>query len=193
MGIEKEEQHASISAYLELEAKSEIKHEYEDGLILAMSGGTIIHGVLCGNIYAEIRRKLKNNRSDCKVLGSEVRIRIKEKASFVYPDAMVICDKIEVSETDKNAIVNPVLVVEVLSESTESYDRGDKFFKYRQLKSLKEYVLINQYKPMVEIFYKKDDNVWEILRTVSLEKSFTLKSINATIKMDELYQDTEVV
>lgn len=100
---------------------------------------------------------------------------------------MVVCGEIETSEADVDAVINPILVVEVLSKSTESYDRGDKFHKYRQLGSLKEYILINQAKVVVETFYKKEDNIWEISRVSGLDKSIEIKSLELKLKMSDLY------
>ncbi len=184
----------SIQDYLAFESQSEFKHEYEKGLILAMSGGSINHGDLCGNIYSEIRKGLNNNEADCKVYGSEIKVHIKTSESFVYPDAMVICGGLEVSEDDKNAVINPKLIVEVLSKSTANYDRGDKFYKYRELASFREYVLINQDKAVVDIFYKnEEDNKWEIDRKMGLNSSFELKSIGIQVDMRELYKNIELI
>lgn len=177
----------SIRDYIAHEEASEQKHEYEKGDILMLTGGTIDHGLLCGNAYHELRRKMETDGSECRVIGSEVRIHIEQADSIVYPDAMVICADIEVSDKDEQAVTNPVLIVEVLSKSTESYDRGDKFYKYRQLPSLKEYVLIDQEKPVVETFFKRDNNVWEISRFTGLQDLITIKSLGIEIHMDELY------
>ncbi|MEZ5042823.1 MAG: Uma2 family endonuclease [Saprospiraceae bacterium] len=177
----------SIADYIEYESASETKHEYEKGEILMMSGGTINHGILCGNAYNELRKKVGNDKKKCSVIGSEVRIHIQSVNSIVYPDAMVICGEIEVSQEDEEAIINPLIVVEVLSKSTESYDRGDKFYKYRQLDSIKEYLLIDQEKPMVESFYKRENNIWEISRVSGLEKSLKVKSIGIEINLEDLY------
>lgn len=176
-----------IKDYVEYEDSSENKHEYERGEILMMSGGSINHGILCGNAYSELREKIGKNKLDCRAIGSEVRIHIKSCESIVYPDSMVICGEIEVSEEDQEAIKNPVLVVEVLSKSTESYERGDKFYKYRQLEPLREYILIDQEKPVVETFYKRENNIWEISRYSGLEKTIEIKSLGIKIKMQELY------
>lgn len=177
----------SIKDYMAYEDTSEQKHEYEKGDILMMTGGTIDHGMLCGNAYSELRGKMEAGGSNCRAIGSEVRIHIDQADSIVYPDAMVICGEIEVSPADEQAITNPILIVEVLSKSTESYDRGDKFYKYRQLSSLKEYVLIDQEKPVVETFYKRDNNVWEISRFSGLQDEIQIKSLDLSIQMDKLY------
>ena len=186
MGFKKAE-YASIKDYLEVEYTSKQKHEYEGGHIFAITGGSINHGILCGNAYTELRSGLKKRNSSCNAFGSEIKIHIEKADSLVYPDAMVICTDIETSEADTEAVVNPILVVEVLSKSTESYDRGDKFHKYRQLESLKEYVLIAQDKPVVETFYKRESNIWEIARFAGLDQLIDLKSLNFIIRMEDLY------
>lgn len=189
----KKSNYYSIQDYLAFESESEFKHEYEKGLILAMSGGSINHGTLCGNIYAEVRKGLNNNESDCKVFGSEIKVHIETSESFVYPDAMVICGDIEISKDDKNAITNPKLIVEVLSKSTANYDRGDKFYKYRELASFREYLLINQDKAVIDIFYKnEDDNKWEIDRKLGLDSNFELRSIDVRISIRELYKNVTI-
>lgn len=186
MGL-KDVDYQSIKSYVEYEYSTEAKHEYERGEILMMSGGTINHGILCGNAYNELRSEIGKNTKNCRTIGSEVRIYIEKAESIVYPDAMVICGEIETSEEDKDAVINPILVVEVLSKSTESYDRGDKFYKYRQLDSLKEYILIDQEKAVVETFYKKENNIWEISRIAGLDQLIEIKSIEVNLKMEELY------
>lgn len=179
--------YSSIENYVEYEYSTEAKHEYEKGQILMMSGGTINHGLLCGNAYNELRRGLDKSDLNCRVIGSEVRIHVEKAESIVYPDAMVVCGEIETSKEDKDAIINPIMVVEVLSKSTESYDRGDKFHKYRQLDSLKEYILVNQEKAVVETFYKKDSNIWEIARVSGLDQKVEIKSLSLILTMKELY------
>ncbi len=186
MGL-KDVDYQSIKSYVEYEYTTENKHEYEKGEILMMSGGTINHGILCGNAYNELRSELGENTKNCRVIGSEVRIYIEKAESIVYPDAMVIRGEIEISAEDKDAVTNPLVVVEVLSKSTESYDRGDKFYKYRQLKSLKEYVLIDQEKAMVETFYKRENNIWEISRIAGIDQLIEIKSIEVSLNMRELY------
>jgi Uma2 family endonuclease len=188
MGVKKAYGH-SISEYLEYEANSEIKHEYEGGQILAMSGGTINHGLICTNSTAIIREKVRASAKKCTTIGSEVKIYIHPVDSFIYPDTMVICGPLETAEADPESITNPILVVEVLSKSTAGYDRGDKFFKYRQLPSLREYILIDQYQPVVESFFKREENVWEISRVEGLDQTFPIKSLDLSLSLADLYAE----
>ena len=151
-----EHQIYTIKEYLEINNNALERYEYHDGFIRAMSGGTINHGVLCNNAGTILNNGIQAKKSNCISFGSEVKVQIEKSNSFIYPDAMLVCGGVQTSEHDPNAVVNPLLVVEVLSKSTERYDRGDKFHKYCYLTSFKEYVLIDQYKPVVDILYKAD-------------------------------------
>jgi Uma2 family endonuclease len=183
----------TVAEYIQHEIDTNQKYEYHDGKIYALAGGSINHGLLCGNIYAEIRNELKKKKSNCKAFTSEVKLNIKAKNNFVYPDTMVVCGDMETSENDKNAVSNPILVVEVLSKSTAEYDRGDKFYFYRQIPTLQEYVLIDQSRYVVEVFYKKENHdLWSILRYKGLEAIIQLQSIGLDISMKELYFDIEI-
>lgn len=189
MGVKRID-HLSIEDYIEIEEGSQVKHEYEGGKVLAMTGGSINHGILCDNSYNELRSGLERNGIQCNAYGSEIRIHIEKVESIVYTDAMIICGNMEVSEKDTEAVINPLLIVEVLSKSTESYDRGEKFYKYRQLPSIHEYILINQDKPLVETFFKTEEGNWEIgNRFVGLDKDVELKCLNFQINMRKLYQN----
>lgn len=181
----------SILEYLEFENQSDIKNEFENGQIVAMSGGTINHGIIGNNINAELNNALKNKNSNCLAINGDVRIWIEQADSFVYPDAMVICGEIESYEKDKHSIVNPILIVEVLSKSTESYDRGDKFHKYCSLPSFKEYVLIDQNKPVIDVLYKEDSSYWKMTTTIGIDKSIYLNTLECEISLLDIYRNTQ--
>ncbi|MDZ4703221.1 MAG: Uma2 family endonuclease [Saprospiraceae bacterium] len=120
-----------------------------------------------------------------------VRIYIERADFVVYPDGMVICGDIQTAEPDRNAVINPVLIIEVLSKSTESYDRGDKFHKYCSLPSFKEYVLIDQNKPVVDVLYKKTAAYWKMVITIGLDKSIYLNSLDCSIQLSDIYRNTQ--
>ncbi len=181
----------SIEEYLKFEAKSELRHEYEDGLILEMSGGSINHGRICGNAYAGFRHRLRDKNADCEAFPDNVKVRLEAINQFVYPDTMVVCGKVERSDKDAESIINPRVVVEVLSKSTVDYDRGDKFHKYMQLESFREYILIDQYRFVVETFYKNEQDFWEISRVTGEEGELYIKSFDFSIPLKELYQNVE--
>ncbi|MEO1518915.1 MAG: Uma2 family endonuclease [Bacteroidota bacterium] len=107
--------HLSVQEYIERELESAAKYEYHDGQIYALAGGTLNHGLLCGNVYSELRKKLERNGSSCLAMSSEIRLFIESRNSYVYPDAMVICGDIEKSKEEVNSVMNPLLIVEVYS------------------------------------------------------------------------------
>jgi Uma2 family endonuclease len=180
----------SLAEYLDLEQSEDVRYEYHDGYLTAMAGGSLNHGLICGNVFGEIREGLKRMGNPCRVINSEVKLHVEAVNSFLYPDAQVICGTIQKSKTEKNAVTNPTLIVEVLSRSTANYDRGDKFFFYRQIPSLEEYVLIEQEKPLVEI-YSRQSGLWDIRRFFGLQSQLELKSLGLHLAMDSLYQDVE--
>ncbi|TRT78048.1 MAG: Uma2 family endonuclease [Microcystis aeruginosa Ma_AC_P_19900807_S299] len=155
--------------YLQFEEKSPIKHEYIDGQIYAMAGTTDTHNIVSGNIYTIIRNHLRG--SDCRVYFADVKVRL-EKRNHFY------------SATYKSF---PKLIIEVLSDSTEAFDRGDKFNDYQTLESLEEYVLVNSKHQRVETFRRGEQGLW-ILQTYQQE-SFSLQSINLTASFRDLYED----
>lgn len=183
----------TVAEYLKQEEETASKYEFHNGKIYALAGGTLNHTILCGNIYSELRTALEGKKSDCITLTSEAKLHVEKKNdsnSFVYPDAMVICDGIDQSGEDKNAVTNPVLIVEVLSKSTAGYDRGDKFHLYRKILSFKEYVLIEQAKQIVDVHYKADNSdLWRIIRYEGLDELIKLASLGIEISMRSLYKN----
>jgi len=147
----------TYAEYLAAERKSDVKLEYLRGEVWAMAGGAIEHGRLVLNVGAELRRALAGKR--CVAFGSEVKIRVVETDRSTYPDASVVCGKQEIAVDDEHAITNPTVLVEVLSDSTEASDRGEKFAHYRRLASFQEYVLVSQTSPRIEVF-RRDGATW---------------------------------
>ena len=181
----------AIGEYLALEERSETKNEYENGQIVAMSGGTLNHGIIGNNINTALSNAIHVQQRPCISINGDVKIFIEQANSFVYPDGMVICGPIATYEQDEHSVINPVLIVEVLSKSTESYDRGDKFHKYCSLPSFKEYVLIDQYKPVIDVLFREDSAYWKMVTTIGLEKSIYLHSVNAHIEMADIYRNAQ--
>jgi Uma2 family endonuclease len=178
----------SVAEYLEIERSTQTKHEYHDGLIYAMSGGTLEHGLICGNTYGEIRNALRNQSNECIPINSEVKLHLVKANKYVYPDVMVVCGPIEKAKEEPNAITNPKVIIEVLSKTTESYDRGDKFHNYRQITTLEEYILIDQYKAQVEIYTRKSD-LWRITLIKGLDQELILESLNIVIPLEYIYEN----
>jgi len=178
----------SIEEYIAIEKANDTKYEYHNGSIYAMAGGTLNHALICGNIFGELRNALGGKNKKCITINSEVKLRIEVKNSYVYPDTMVVCGDIEKAERKSDAIKNPTVIVEVLSKSTAAYDRGDKFYLYRQIESLQEYILIEQEKAEIEVYTKKGD-LWQITRFTGMETNLILSSLNVEIKLSEIYED----
>ncbi len=170
--------------YLDWEATQEIKYEYIDGEVFAMTGGTIPHNLISGNLYALLKNHLRGKA--CRVFFADVKVQISEASSFHYPDVMVSCD-----ERDRPAIQliqYPCLIVEVLSPSTEAYDRGEKFRRYRQLPTLQEYVLVDATQMSVDRFSRLSERKWE-LQTYSGGEGLELNSVDWQGAIELLYED----
>ncbi len=178
----------TATEYLEIERVKQKKYEFHNGSIYAMSGGTLNHGWICGNVFGEMRTRLREKGSECRVMNSEIKLFIQSKNSYVYPDAMVICGEVKKPDTGIDAVTNPTVIVEVLSKTTESYDRGDKFFLYRQLNSLEEYLLIEQEKSQIEI-YKRTGDLWSITRVTGMDQKLAITSLDIALDLTELYRD----
>lgn len=180
----------TLLEYLNLEPTLEGKFEFRNGEIVAMTGGTLNHS----RIISKINRLLGNllDGSQCENL-IDLKVFIEAYNHGVFPDAMVICDEPEMYKNRNDIIVNPSLVVEVLSKSTESYDRGEKFLKYRSLPSFKEYVLISADKYLVESFYRESSSLWQMRTAIGLEAEIHLFSINKTIALKDIYENVKDV
>jgi Uma2 family endonuclease len=179
---------ASYAEYLDVEFTSDEKHDYLDGDIVptAMSGGSILHGGLASSFGRLLGNALDGH--PCRVFSSDVRIRVEETNRAFYPDLSVVCGALETANDDDQAIVNPVLLVEVLSDSTEGYDRGEKAAHYRRIPSLREYVLVSQREPHVEVYRKNEAGRWELWEHRAGE-TIALASVDAEIELDAIYAD----
>ncbi|HEU4731912.1 MAG TPA: Uma2 family endonuclease [Kofleriaceae bacterium] len=175
--------------YLALEASSEVKHEYIDGEVFAMAGGSITHGALAAATISALSAALRDR--PCRVLSSDVRVRSKATGLATYPDVTVVCHKIEVGDDDPQGVLNPVLIVEVLSDSTEAYDRGAKAAHYRRIPSLREYVLVGQGEPLSEVHRRNERGNWELFVEARRGQIAELTSCGAPIALDvdAIYRD----
>lgn len=169
--------------YLAMERASDVKLEYLDGDVRAMSGGTTEHALLSANASVLLGVALRGR--PCNVFSSDLKIRIEASDRGVYADVVVICGTLERSPIDHDAVVNPRVIVEVLSDSTEAYDRGEKFRHYRKLPSLAEYVLVSQREPLVEL-WRREGEAWRPTEHGPGDV-VKLASIDAEVSVDELY------
>ena len=151
----------TYAEYLAAEAVAEVRHEYLNGDVWAMAGGTIEHGALALAVAGELRSALRGK--PCRAFPSDVRVRIPETGLSTYPDVTIVCGELETAPEDKDAVTNPIVLVEVLSDSTEAYDRGAKAAHYRRIPSLREYVLVAQAEPRIEVQRRSEGGRWELL------------------------------
>lgn len=171
--------------YLEFERGSDIKHEFYNGRIYAMAGAKRRHNVIALNIGSEIREHLKGR--DCEAYPSEMRVFVPRFGLYTYPDVSVVCGKPEFQDAVLDTLLNPVLLIEILSDSTESYDRGKKFQHYRSIESLQEYVLVSQNEARIEKYIRQGDGFWVLSEAVGVDSSITFESIDCPISLAEVY------
>ncbi|MBI5589332.1 MAG: Uma2 family endonuclease [Deltaproteobacteria bacterium] len=179
----------SKEEYLKLEEHNEYKSEFHDGDIFAMAGGSYKHSAICSNLHRRIGNLL--DEKDCMLFDSNLKLAILKHNAFVYPDMMVVCGKIEFYENQNDIIQNPTLIVEVLSPSTESFDRGRKFEYYRTLASLTEYILVSQKEPIIETYFKQNEKNWLYSVVKGIEESIVLQSLSSNIALKEIYLKVE--
>jgi Uma2 family endonuclease len=175
----------SPEEYLALERQAEYKSEYLDGVMYAMAGGTERHNLIAANIIISVGIQLRNRL--CRVYPSDLKVRIPNSARFFYPDVSVVCGDTKFADDERDVILNPVLIVEVLSESTAAYDRGKKFLSYQQIESLREYLLIAQDEFLVEHFVRQDNDSWLYTKANGLEETITLPSIECKLALRDVY------
>jgi Uma2 family endonuclease len=179
------------AAYFQLDEQTEEKLEFYDGKVFPVGARTINHALVSGNIYAGLRSALSCGKAKCQAFGSQVRIHIQAVNAYVYPDASIACPPLNTVSEPAEAIANSILIAEVLSPSTESYDRGGKFHRYRQLNSLQEYVLIDSQSYTVEVYRRKGD-LWQIVVFSGLEQEVALGAINGSLSMEAIYSGVEL-
>ena len=175
--------------YLEIERRAERKSEYFQGEMFAMAGASFAHVVIVGNLGRELGNRLE--AGPCSVYSSELRLRVAPNGLFTYPDVMVICGGPEFADDRTDTVANPVLIVEVLSESAQAYDRGKKFDQYRTLPSLREYLLVAQDAPRIEQWIRQPDDNWLRAETSGRDASIQLASVDCVLLLSEVYDKIE--
>ncbi len=178
------------SEYAETETRASYRSEYFNGEIFAMAGGTLVHSRLCVAMCSCLRDRVDPER--CIVADSNLRIRIPATSLQTYPDASVICGKPVFVENRNDCIENPVVIVEVLSEGTEAYDRNQKFTDYKKLASLREYVLVSQHRPRIEVYRRGRTGRWTLAASEGLDAVIALTSIGVAIPLADVYRGIEL-
>ncbi len=175
----------SVAEYLSFERSSETKHEYIAGHILAMSGASAAHNVITVNTLAVIHSQV--SQRGCTVFPSDMRLGIVQQNIYVYPDITVVCGDVEFSDTEQDTLLNPTIIIEVLSPSTENYDRGKKSHYYRAIPTLQEYLLIAQDEPYIEHFVRYSAHQWLFSEVTAAQESIHLVSIDCTLQLKDIY------
>ena len=181
----------SLADYRRLEETATERHEYRDGEIVEVSGGTLEHSAIAGNFYALLKSALKETQF--KPYNSDLRIWIPRYGRGVYPDVVVIEGEAQFNDNRRDEIVNPALVVEVLSNSTEAYDRGDKFKYYRSIPEFREYVTVDQYQPWVECYTRTGEGDWLMRSYEGMNALLKLRTIDLEIAIADIYEDISFV
>jgi Uma2 family endonuclease len=185
------QQHTYVTPeeYLAIERQAEYKSEYVDGVIYGMSGASLRHNVIVANLLVELASQLKDRA--CLALASHMKVSLSDSRKFIYPDVSVFCGEPQFHDDREDVLLNPILIVEVLSATTAAFDRGEKFQAYQQIESLQEYILISQDKHLVEQYVRQTKEAWTYTATVGLESTLALPSIGCVLSVGAVYEKTD--
>jgi Uma2 family endonuclease len=176
----------TIAQYLQLERAGEQKHEYYDGQIFALAGSSENHNLIAAHIlgilYGQVRKR------PCKVYPSDMRIKVAKTKLYTYPDISIVCGTALFDDAESDTLLNPMVIFEILSASTEKYDRGKKFEQYRTITTLQEYILVNQNNHLVEQYTRQTDNTWLLTIHDTLESQIELRSVGCTLVLADIYE-----
>ncbi len=175
----------TVDEYLAMERVADYKSEYYSGEIFALAGGTVDHNTVTVNCAAELRQSL--DARPCYVFASDMRLHVQRSNLFTYPDVMVICGKIRFFDRRNDTVLNPILVVEVLSESTREYDRGAKFDFYKQIPELQEYILIESEQARVEAYRREADGHWTVETISGLDADLPFVTLDCVVPLRRIY------
>jgi Uma2 family endonuclease len=176
--------------YLAYERSSTTRHEYYAGVIYAMAGGTEPHNLIAGNAYASLHNQLR--RKPCRVYQSDMRVKIARTSLQTYPDVVVICGQPQFADSVRDTVINPIALIEVLSPSTERYDRGMKFQHYRMIDSLRDYILIAQDQHHIEHYVRQGDDTWVLREATGTEAQIYIQSIECMLRLEDVYEKVEL-
>lgn len=175
----------SPEEYLALERQADYKSEYFDGVVYALAGASERHNLITLNAATDLVFQLRGR--PCRAYSNDMKVRLPDSRKFFYPDVVVVCGQPQFHDERTDAILNPLLIIEVLSESTEAFDRGGKFQAYQRLESLQEYILISQNRPLIEQYVRQSEEVWKYTAAIGLESSLSLPSIECTLNLSTVY------
>jgi len=175
----------SEAEYLRLERQAETRSEYFGGEVFAMAGGTRAHSLIATNLLSELSSRLK--ATDCVAYNTDLRVKVETTGLFTYPDVSVVCGAQRFLDEGEDTLLNPIVVIEVLSDSTEAYDRGKKFEHYRQIPTCREYLLVSQKEPRIEQFIRQPNGEWTLKEAVGLNAKITLPSLGIGLALADVF------
>lgn len=179
----------SPEEYLKLERTADDKSEYFGGHMFAMAGASRRHNLITGNLFASLHSQLSGR--SCEVYTGDMRVKVNPTGLYTYPDVVVVCGEPEFEDTHIDTLLNPTIIIEVLSQSTQDYDRGSKFAHYRSLQSLQEYLLVAQSTIHVEHFTRQPENRWMLEETDAIQNVIELSAIDCRVSLQEMYTRVE--
>jgi len=175
--------------YLAIEEKAEFKSEYYNGEMFATAGANEKHNFVNENLVLEVGSRLKGG--PCRTVSRDMRMKVEETGLYTYPDMMIFCGKPEYDSLNKNTLINPAVVFEVLSQSSENYDRGAKFRMYQKRLSIREIVLVSQDQPLIQVFTRQPDETWLLTTFDDMTGNFSLLTLPVSVPMVDVYRDVE--
>jgi Uma2 family endonuclease len=175
--------------YLQLERAASSRSEYLRGVTFAMAGASGAHVLIVGNIVSEFNRQFR--KRNCRVLSTDMRVRVQHTGLYTYPDVVALCGEPLYEDGLRDTLLNPALVVEVLSPSTEAYDRGDKFGHYRRLESVQDYLLVSQDRARVERFTRQPGGLWSYSEQDRLEEVILFEELGCELLLEDIYQKVD--
>ncbi|MEW6128263.1 MAG: Uma2 family endonuclease [Acidobacteriota bacterium] len=185
MSAKIEQQYYTPQEYLELERKAQDKSEFYFGEIFLMSGGNPEHSLISLNICSELRARLKGK--NCRTFESNMKIGVPNSKLFSYPDGSVVCGEPRFRDNQGDVLMNPNLIIEVVSPSTEAFDRGKKFFQYQQIPTFTDYILVSQDEPRLEHYAKQKNGTWVLTMVEGLKGNLTIPALGCKVRLSEVY------
>jgi Uma2 family endonuclease len=180
--------YVSPDEYLAMERAAEEKHEYYDGYVVAMSGARLKHNQVAANLYAKAGSWLENK--ECQIIPSEMRVATPNRDTYLYPDASIVCGEPLLEDDQFDTLLNPSVIFEILSRSTQKNDTGYKLLYYKNIPTLKEYIMIDSQKRLVQVVRRQADGAWRFEDITGANAKVTIETIQLTISFDELYRNT---
>ncbi len=180
----------SPEQYLEIERAADSRSEYHDGEMFAMAGAPEAHNLIVGNAFGELRQQFRGRA--CRVYQSEMRVRISATGLYTYPDVVAVCGEPRFTDDQRDTLLNPTLIIEALSPSTEAYDRGRKFEHYKTMESLRDYLLIATDRVHGDLYTRQADERWLLTSVSRMQEYLTLDSVDARLLMSDIYEKVEL-